>query len=102
MDCKEVQKKYIPFIDDMLSIEDLSLFLEHMKHCHDCREEYEIYYTMLMGVRYLEDDNVKGTDWVSSDRKLEYAMDYLKKYRILRMEKFILFIMECVGIVLML
>lgn len=102
MDCKEVQKKYIPFIDDMLSIEDLSLFLEHMEHCRDCREEYEIYYTMLMGVRYLEDDNVKGTDWVSSDRKLEYAMDYLKKYRISRMEKYILFIMECAWIVLML
>ncbi|MDD7402315.1 MAG: zf-HC2 domain-containing protein [Butyribacter sp.] len=99
MECREVQKKYIPFIDDMLSVKDLEAFLAHMDACPDCREEYDVYYTMIMGVRYL-DDNIKSTDWVSSDRKLEYARQYLHKYRIRKLEKFILFAAMCIGIVL--
>lgn len=97
MDCKEVQKKYIPFIDDMLSVKELESFLKHMDQCHDCREEYDIYYTMIMGMRYLENDNFKGMDWTDSERKLKYALDYLRKYRILRLEKIILLAVLCIG-----
>ena len=102
MDCREVQKKYIPFIDDELSVKDLESFLAHMNQCRDCREEYEVYYTMIMGMRYLENDSYKGTEWVSYERKLDYALDYLRKYRILRVEKLVLFLLECVGIALLL
>lgn len=97
MDCKEVQKKYIPFIDDLLNVKDLEAFLEHMNQCRDCREEYDVYYTMIMGMRYLEEDNFKGTDWVDSEKKLEYALDYLRKYRFLRLEKMVLLVILCVG-----
>ena len=55
MECKEIQKLCIPFIDDKLSVSDLSAFLDHMDTCKECREEYDIYYTVIMGMRYLDE-----------------------------------------------
>lgn len=100
MDCKEVQKRYIPFIDDKLSVKDLDEFLHHMNTCQDCREEYHIYYTMIMGIRYLEDDSDKKGNWVNSQEKLQYAREYLRKYRFLKMLKYIVFVGIIVGILL--
>lgn len=97
MECKEVQKRYIPFIDDCLSIKELQEFLQHMKECPDCKEEYDIYYTMLMSVRYLEDDNLKGTDWVDSDSKIEFAQEYLDSYRLRQVVKYAILIGICIG-----
>lgn len=96
MECKEVQKRYIPFIDDRLSIRELQEFLQHMKECPDCKEEYDIYYTMLMSVRYLEDDTLKGTDWVDSDCKIEFAQEYLDSYRLRQVMKYIILAGICV------
>lgn len=102
MECKEIQQKYIPFIDDKLSKKELDAFLHHMEECSDCREEYDIYYTMIMGMRYLEEDNLKSTDWVNSEEKLQYAQEYLKHFRIMRIQKIVLMLILCVAIVLLL
>lgn len=101
MKCKEIQKLFIPFIDDRLSVKELEAFLEHMETCRDCREEYEIYYTMIMGMRYLEEDGAKD-NWTDPWEKLYYAQDYLKKYRILRWEKTAILVMLCIGCILFL
>lgn len=101
MKCKEIQKLFIPFIDDRLSVKELEAFLEHMETCRDCREEYEIYYTMIMGMRYLEEDGAKD-NWTDPWDKLYYAQDYLKKYRILRWEKTAILVMLCIGCILFL
>ena len=97
MKCKEIQRKYIPFIDDNLSIRELDEFLKHLQTCKNCREEYDIYYTMIMGMRYLESDNSKTEFKIDSEQKLKSAEDYLIKYRILYAEKIILFIVICIG-----
>ena len=55
MECKEIQKLFIPFIDDKLSVSDLAAFLDHMDTCKECREEYDIYYTVIMGMHYLDE-----------------------------------------------
>ena len=81
MDCKEIQKWYIPFIDDELSPKELAAFLEHLDTCQDCREEYDIYYMMFTGIRHLEQDPVKGSVWIDSGQKLGYAAEYLKRCR---------------------
>lgn len=101
MDCKELQKKYIPFIDDKLSISDLDAFLNHMDSCEECREEYDIYYTMIMGMRYLDEKENLSQFKIDSEQKLRSAADYLLKYRILRLEKFLLFGVICMGIILL-
>ncbi len=102
MDCREVQKKFIPFIDDELNVTELYKFLKHLRECEECREEYNIYYTMIMGMRYLESDNNKTEFKINSDQKLRYAQDYLIKYRIIFIEKVVLFIVLCIGAILLL
>lgn len=101
MDCKELQKKYIPFIDDQLSIKDLDAFLRHMDSCRECREEYDIYYTMIMGMRYLDEEENISHFKIDSEQKLRSAADYLLKYRILQVEKILLFVVLCMGAVLL-
>ena len=53
MECKEIQKLFIPFIDDKLSVSDLSAFLDHMDTCKECREEYDIYYTVILSLIHI-------------------------------------------------
>ncbi|MCI5586471.1 MAG: zf-HC2 domain-containing protein [Lachnospiraceae bacterium] len=101
MKCKEIQSKYIPFIDDELSISELEEFLKHLRSCKNCREEYDIYYTMIMGMRYLESDSGKGEFNIDPEQKLKSAEDYLIRYRILYAEKVLIFIIICIGIIIL-
>lgn len=99
--CMETQKHVIPFIDDQLSISDLDAFLYHMEHCPDCKEEYDVYYTMLMGMRFLESDNMSALK-MDSEEKLLSAEDYLYKYKIKFIAKILCFVLLCVGMILQL
>ena len=99
MDCKEVQKLFIPFIDDRLDLKELEGFLQHIEGCKECKEEYEVYYTLIMGMRYLEEDASKGGNWTSPADKLQYAEDYLFKCHILKWEKLTILLILCIGII---
>lgn len=57
MNCREVQKLVMPFIDHELTEEELSAFLHHIHNCPECREELEIYYTVSLGLRQLDDES---------------------------------------------
>lgn len=102
MECKEIQKLFIPFIDDQLSVSDLAAFLDHMDTCKECREEYDIYYTVIMGMRYLDERQNISEFKLDSEQKLHSAADYLLKYRILLLEKYILLAVLCIGVILLL
>ena len=102
MDCKELQAKFIPFVDDKLSISDLDAFLHHMDTCEECREEYDIYYTMIMGMRYLDEKENISEFKIDSEQKLRTAADYLFKYRVLHIEKLALFMILCLSAMVLL
>ncbi|MFG6348657.1 MAG: hypothetical protein K1W15_08065, partial [Lachnospiraceae bacterium] len=68
----------------------------------DCQEEYDIYYTMIMGMRYLESDNNITELEINSEQRIREAEDYLFQYKILQAEKIILFVVLCIGLVLLL
>ncbi len=102
MQCKEVQSKFIPFINDELNQKELKEFLAHIRQCKDCQEEYDIYYTMIMGMRYLESDNNITELEINSEQRIREAEDYLFQYKILQAEKIILFVVLCIGLVLLL
>lgn len=99
MDCRKAQKQYIEFINDKLDIWDLAKFLKHMENCEDCREEYDIYYMMIEGMRFLE--NEQKEKMPDSLQKLQYAKEYLIKYRIYKIEKWVIFALVLVGVVLL-
>ena len=102
MQCKDVQNKFIPFINDELNQKELKEFLAHIRQCKDCQEEYDIYYTMIMGMRYLESDNNITELEINSEQRIREAEDYLFQYKILQAEKIILFVVLCIGLVLLL
>lgn len=102
MQCKDVQGRFIPFINNELKQKELKEFLEHLRQCKDCHEEYDIYYTMIMGMRYLESDNNKTEFKIDSEQKLKEAEDYIFQCRILRIEKIVLLVLLCIGLVLLL
>ena len=102
MQCKEAQSKFIPFINDELNQKELKEFLCHIHQCKDCHEEYDIYYTMIMGMRYLESDNNKIELEIDSEQRIRQAEEYLLQYKILQCEKIVLFVVLCIGLVLLL
>lgn len=56
MDCRETQSLIVPFIESQLTLEKARAFLKHIEVCEDCREELEVYYILLVGLKQLEEE----------------------------------------------
>lgn len=54
MTCLETQSKIIAYIDGNLEKDRKIEFLKHIQCCEDCKEELNIYYTMIEGMRQLD------------------------------------------------
>ena len=79
MTFKEAESLVIPYIRHELDRDDqvMEEFLDHIDSCENCREELEIYYTVEVGIRQLDNDtgsyNIKGDmeeDLLASRQKL--------------------------------
>lgn len=51
------------FINHKLNEADEKAFIEHIRSCKDCREELEIYYIMLIGMRQLDEGEELTADF---------------------------------------
>lgn len=58
MNCIDVQRLILPFINDELNIKQLDEFLHHIDSCPNCKEELEVHYILLSGMKQLDDDKV--------------------------------------------
>lgn len=56
MTCLEAQSKIIAYIEHKLDRNEKMDFLRHMRQCKDCKEELNIYYTMIEGMRQLDEN----------------------------------------------
>lgn len=56
MTCFEAQCLITPFINEELNNEQLEGFLEHVKHCSECRDDLEVYFTLLNGMKQLDEN----------------------------------------------
>ena len=56
MTCLEAQSKIIAYIEYNLEKDEKQEFLKHIQSCEECREELVIYYTMIEGMRQLDDN----------------------------------------------
>ena len=54
MDCKQAQALVPRYIRHEIDVDTLGEFLDHVKHCSDCYEELEIYYTIDAGLKELD------------------------------------------------
>lgn len=62
MDCRETQSLIVPFIESQLTLEQARAFLKHIEVCEDCREELEVYYILLVGLKQLEKEQGESLD----------------------------------------
>ncbi len=64
MTCQEAERLVMPYINGSITDSELEEFLKHIDSCPDCREELEIYFTVDVGIRQLDEDtgtyNIKG------------------------------------------
>lgn len=58
MTCFEAQSMITKYLNDELSYDELESFLDHISTCENCREELEIYYTLITGMKQLDEDKV--------------------------------------------
>lgn len=88
MTCMEAEKMVIPYINDQLTLPELEEFMEHIKTCENCREELEIYYTVDVGIKKLDEDS--GTYDIAGDlkRKLEESKGVLRRLLLFRITKY--------------
>ena len=56
MTCLEAQSNIMAFVDKKLDDDSTQNFVRHMKHCDNCAEELEIYYTLIVGMRQLDNN----------------------------------------------
>lgn len=77
MDCREVQRLIIPFINNELSIDQAKTLFQHIDHCPDCTEEIELYYIMLVGLKELDE---------GSEQSLSFHEQFEEHLRQLRLQ----------------
>ncbi len=82
MTCLEVQSKIIAYIDDKLGKDEKQDFLQHIMNCEECREELIIYYTMIEGMRQLDDNLPLSRDFTGElNARMERELKSNRKKR---------------------
>ncbi|MGN0496732.1 MAG: anti-sigma factor family protein [Lachnospiraceae bacterium] len=94
MTCLEAQSKIIAYIEHKLDRNNKQEFLNHVRNCSDCKEELNIYYTMIEGMRQLDENEPLSKDFSADlDRKIEQEINANRKKKdVIRGSFVILFI----------
>ena len=72
MTCREAERLVMPYINGSITDDELKDFLEHIEHCGECREELEIYFTVDVGIRQLDEET--GSYNISGDLETELEL----------------------------
>lgn len=65
MTCLESQSNILSFVENSLPEDKKVEFVKHIKHCKNCKEELEIYYTLIVGMRKLDNNEELSLDFKS-------------------------------------
>ncbi len=78
----EAQSKIVAFIEDKLDSGETLEFVRHIRSCENCAEELEIYYTLLVGMKQLDEDQELSTDFKSQmEKKLNMEYKHIQNRR---------------------
>lgn len=83
MDCKEFERKIPAFISRDLAYKELKLFLEHMEHCAECREELTIQVLISEGMVRLEEGSAFDLQ-EEIDGRLQEAERQIRMHKTMR------------------
>lgn len=81
MDCLKAQTCITSYVEEELSGDELKEFLIHMEHCSGCREELEIYYTLLVGTKQLDEGELTTSNFSKElDEKIHSQLLQIRKF----------------------
>ncbi|GEM_PF-2443584 len=88
MNCIDIQRLIVPFINDELNMKQLEEFIHHVHSCPNCMEELEVYYVLLAGMKQLDEDKELSNDFnqdlldllkLSEDRVIHNKFLHIRK-----------------------
>jgi hypothetical protein len=87
------------FIDKKLPEEKVNDFVRHIKNCPNCSEELEIYYTLIVGTRQLDNNEELSKDFDKDlKNELQRISNRVKKVRRFRVSAFGIFFVALIGL----
>lgn len=96
MTCKEAQGLIMPYINNELDVGQLEKFLEHIENCSDCKEELEVYFTLLTGMRQLDEDkNLSGDFHIDFEKSLHKSEERISRAKLNYARKRMIYIIIC-------
>ncbi len=82
MNCLEAQSKIVAFIENKLNDDETVEFVKHIRSCENCSEELEIYYTLLVGMKELDEDKELSSNFKEKmEEKLNLDYRHVKNRR---------------------
>jgi hypothetical protein len=94
MTCLEVQGLATPFLNDKLDQVKLEDYLYHVNHCAACKEELEVYYTLLTGMKLLDEDrNLSNNFHLDFENKLRKVEDRILKRKLQLFQKKVILVL---------
>lgn len=75
MNCLEAQSKIVAFIENKLNDDETVEFVKHIRSCDNCQEELEIYYTLLVGMKELDEDKELSSNF-KEEMEAKLNLDY--------------------------
>ena len=86
MTCLEAQSHIMAFIEKKLPDDVIPGFVKHMRYCKNCREELEIYYTLIVGMHQV-DNNQELSQNFAKDlenelNRLEHKVKKAKRFKL--------------------
>lgn len=91
MDCRTFESLIPDYIAEKQEPAVLQEFLEHVKHCHDCYEELEITYSVMQGIRELDNQaGLTDQNMLSLNTSLYFAEERVRNWTIARVIRYAL------------
>lgn len=88
MTCLEAQSMITAFIEEKLEEEELERFISHMRSCPDCKEELEVYYTLMIGMKQLDENQQLSNNFAEElESKLQHDENVIRGRKRVILEK---------------
>lgn len=102
MTCLEAQSKIIAYIENDLERTKKQEFLNHVRECKDCKEELNIYYTMIEGMRQLDENDTLSENFSDAlDERMNQELRFMKKKKVVLRNSVLLVLIGIFSIVVM-
>jgi hypothetical protein len=91
MDCRTFESKIPAYIAGQLKLDEMQDFLDHAATCSECYDELEITYSVMQGIRQLDNEDGLSADvTISLDSSLYFARERVHRWVLARVIKYAL------------